>query len=152
MTEENYNYRTSQSLLRNQFPGKGKLQIPIIPKFQEKPGDFDNLLLIGFDKTHLEDQNHLERMVHFFLYDYRFDRVWKSPDNDIEKLSRYRAVLSPDFSMYLEMAPVMQLYNVFRNRWCGALNRRELSATTRRFLKCGETSCMWIMSVARGNI
>ena len=116
MTEENYHYRTSQTLLRNQFPGKGKLQIPIIPKFQEKPGDFDNLLLIGFDKTHLEDQNHLDRMVHFFLYDYRFERVWKSPDSDIEKLSRYRAVLSPDFSMYLEMAPVMQLYNVFRNR------------------------------------
>ncbi len=119
-TEENYNYRTSQTLLRNQFPGKGKLKIPIIPKFQEKPGDFDDLLLIGFDKTHLEDQNHLDRMVHFFLYDYRFERVWKNPDNDIEKLSRYRAVLSPDFSMYLEMAPVMQLYNVFRNRWCGA--------------------------------
>ena len=65
MTEENYNYRTSQTLLRNQFPGKGKLKIPIIPKFQEKPGDFDDLLLIGFDKTHLEDQNHLDRMVHF---------------------------------------------------------------------------------------
>ena len=96
------------------------MKIPIIPKFQEKPGDFDDLLLIGFDKTHLEDQNHLDRMVHFFLYDYRFERVWKNPDNDIEKLSRYRAVLSPDFSMYLEMAPVMQLYNVFRNRWCGA--------------------------------
>ena len=120
MTEENYNYRTSQTLLRNQFPGKGKLQIPIIPKFQEKSGDFDDLLLIGFDKTHLEDQNHLDRMVHFFLYDYRFKRVWRSPGNDIEKLSRYRAVLSPDFSMYLEMAPVMQIYNVFRNRWHGA--------------------------------
>lgn len=120
MTEENYNYRTSQALLRNQFPGKGKLQIPIIPRFQEKPGDFGDLLLIGFDKTHLEDQNHLDRMVHFFLYDYRFERVWKNPDNDIEKLSRYRAVLSPDFSVYLEMARVMQLYNVFRNRWCGA--------------------------------
>ena len=112
MTGENYNYRTSQTLLRNQFSGKGKLKIPIIPKFQERPGDFDDLLLIGFDKTHLEDQNHLDRMVHFFLYDYRFERVWKNPDNDIEKLSRYRAVLSPDFSMYLEMAPVMQLYNV----------------------------------------
>ena len=120
MTEENYNYRTSQTLLRNQYPGKGKMQIPIVPKFKERPGDFDDLLLIGFDKTHLEDQNHLGRMVHFFLYDYRFERVWKNPDNDIEKLSRYRAVLSPDFSMYLEMAPVMQLYNVFRNRWCGA--------------------------------
>ena len=120
MTEENYNYRTSQTLLRNQFSGNGKLKIPMIPKFQEKPGDFDDLLLIGFDKTHLEDQNHLDRMVHFFLYDYRFERVWKHPDNDVEKLSRYRAVLSPDFSMYLEMAPVMQIYNVFRNRWCGA--------------------------------
>ena len=51
MTEENYNYRTSQALLRNQFPGKGKLQIPIIPKFEERPGDFNDLLLIGFDKT-----------------------------------------------------------------------------------------------------
>ena len=120
MTEENYNYRTSQILLRNQFPGKGKLKIPVIPKFQPRLGDFDDLLLIGFDKTNLEDQNHLDRMVHFFLYDYRFERVWKNPDSDIEKLSRYRAVLSPDFSMYLEMAPVMQLYNVFRNRWCGA--------------------------------
>lgn len=120
MTEENYNYRTSQTLLRNQFPGYGKWEIPIIPRFEPHPGDFDDLLLIGFDKTHLEDQNHLDRMVHFFLYDYRFERVWKNPDSDIEKLSRYRAVLSPDFSMYLEMAPVMQLYNVFRNRWCGA--------------------------------
>ncbi len=120
MTEENYTYRTSQTLLRNQFPGRGKLKIPVIPKFEPGPGDFDDLLLIGFDKTHLEDQNHLDRMVHFFLYDYRFERVWKNPDSDIEKLSRYRAVLSPDFSVYLEMAPVMQLYNVFRNRWCGA--------------------------------
>ena len=120
MTEENYNYRTSQTLLRNQFPGKGKWKIPVLPKFQPKDGDFNDLLLIGFDKTNLEDQNHLDRMVHFFLYDYRFERVWKNPEADIEKLSRYRAVLSPDFSMYLEMAPVMQMYNVFRNRWCGA--------------------------------
>ena len=28
MTEENYHYRTSQTLLRNQFPGKGKTANP----------------------------------------------------------------------------------------------------------------------------
>ena len=111
---------SSWTLLRNQFPGTGKLKIPLIPKFEPRPDDFIDLLLIGFDKTHLEDQNHLDRMVHFFLYDYRFERVWKNPDSDLERLSRYRAVLSPDFSMYLEMAPVIQLYNTFRNRWCGA--------------------------------
>ncbi|MGI5984442.1 MAG: hypothetical protein ACOX7O_01155 [Oscillospiraceae bacterium] len=42
MIEDNYNYRTSQTLLRNQFSGKGKLKIPIIPKFEAKPDDFDN--------------------------------------------------------------------------------------------------------------
>ena len=120
MTEENYNYRTSQIMLRNQLPGNGRWNIPIIPKFQEKPGDFDDLLLIGFDKASADDQKHKERMVHFFLYDYRFERVWEKPDTVLDKLRPYRAVLSPDFSMYLEMAPVLQLYNVFRNRWCGA--------------------------------
>lgn len=48
MTKENHNYRTSQTLLRNQFPGKGKFKIPIIPKFQEKPGDLDDLFVDRF--------------------------------------------------------------------------------------------------------
>lgn len=61
MTEENYNYRTSQIMLRNQLPGNGRWNIPIIPKFQEKPGDFDDLLLIGFDKASADDQKHKER-------------------------------------------------------------------------------------------
>jgi len=120
MTEENYNYRTSPFLSRNQFDGDGKFKIPIIPKSEFLNSDFQDLLLIGFDRTNLENNNHLERMVHFFLYDYKFERVWKNPDIDIERLRRYRAVLSPDFSMYLEMNPTIQLYNTFRNRWCGA--------------------------------
>lgn len=71
MTEENYNDRTSQTLLYNQFSGFGKWEIPVIPlipRFESHPGDFGDSLLIGFDKTHLEDQNHLDRMVHLFLY------------------------------------------------------------------------------------
>ena len=120
MTEENYKYRTSQIMLRNQFPGNGVWNIPIIPKFQERPGDFDDLLLIGFDKTDADDRKHPDRMVHFFLYDYRFERVWEKPDSVLDRLYPYCAVLTPDFSMYLEMNPVLQLYNVFRNRWCGA--------------------------------
>lgn len=32
MTEENREYRTSQIMLRNQFHGKDKFKIPIIPK------------------------------------------------------------------------------------------------------------------------
>ena len=37
----------------------------------------------------------------------------------IELLKKYKAVLSPDYSIYIEMNPVMQMYNTFRNRWVG---------------------------------
>lgn len=120
MTEENYRYRTSPLMLRNDFPGEGPWRIPIIPKAEFAENEFDDLLLIGFDRIKPEDGRHCGRMVHFFLYDYKFERVWNRPEWDEGKLGQYRAVLSPDFSMYLEMSPVMQLYNVFRNRWCGA--------------------------------
>lgn len=120
MTEENYNYRTSPLFLRNQSDGKGNFKIPIVPKFIAQSDNFNDLRLIGFNKTKADDTKHLDRMIHFFLYDYKFERVWKNPDTDLEKLRRYRAVLTPDFSMYIEMAPALQLYNTFRNRWCGA--------------------------------
>lgn len=120
MTQENYEYRTSERMLRRQFEGSGIWRIPLIPKAEFEPGEFADLRVIGFDRTKWDDTVHLGRMVHFFLYDYKFERVWNKPDHDLEKLKRYRAVFSPDFSMYLEMNPVMQLYNTFRNRWCGA--------------------------------
>jgi hypothetical protein len=51
MTEENYQYRTSQEMLRNQFEGEGAFQIPIIPKASFSDEDFRDLLLIGFDRA-----------------------------------------------------------------------------------------------------
>ena len=120
MTVENFEYRTNPLFLRNQFAGMGKMKMPIVPRFQAEKDDFDHLLLIGFDKIKLNEQNHNGRMVHFFLYDYKFERVWSKQEADLEKLKQYRAVLTPDFSMYTDMAPALQLYNTFRNRWCGA--------------------------------
>ena len=120
MTEENYQYRTSQTMLRNQFEGEGTFQIPVVPKSEFIEEDFRDLLLIGFDRARPDDEKNRDRMVHFFLYDYKFERVWKDAEKDLDRLRNYRAVLSPDFSMYQEMNPTMQLYNTFRNRWCGA--------------------------------
>lgn len=119
MTEKNYKYRTSDLFLRNQFNGVEKFDIPEIPKSNFSDDTLENLLLIGFDKINT-DQSNYERMVHFFLYDYKFENIWKKPDEYVEKLKKYKAVLSPDFSMYIEMNKALQLYNTFRNRWCGA--------------------------------
>ena len=85
MTEENYKYRTSPFLLRNQFTGTGKLKIPIVPKFNAIEDDFTALRLIGFDKTSLEYNNHLDRMVHFSCMNINLNgygriptTIWKS--------------------------------------------------------------------------
>ena len=119
MTEENYNDRTSPLFLRNQFKGSGEFNIPVIPKSDFSEEDLENLLLIGFDRAK-NDRKNLNRMVHFFLYDYKFEKIWQHPDDYVDKLKDYKGVLSPDFSMYLEMNRTLQLYNTFRNRWCGA--------------------------------
>lgn len=120
MTQDNYNYRTDPLFLRNQFENAGKYGIPIVPKASFTEEDFYDLRLIGFDRIKSDDGKHQNRMVHFFLYDYKFERVWEKPDTDLDNLKNYRAVLTPDFSMYTEMPEAMLLYNVFRNRWCGA--------------------------------
>ena len=122
MTLENYHYRTDPLFLRNQFDShsQGEFKIPIIPKHKLSDNDFKDLLLIGFNKTKSSDENLSDRIVHFFLYDYMFESVWKNPEKQLKKLKPYKAALSPDFSMYKEMNPTLQLYNTFRNRWCGA--------------------------------
>ena len=38
----------------------------------------------------------------------------------INVLKQYKAVLTPDFSLYTDMATPLQMYNTFQNRWCGA--------------------------------
>ncbi|MPM50349.1 hypothetical protein SDC9_97088 [bioreactor metagenome] len=120
MTQDNYDYRTSPLFLRNRFMGKGILKMPNVPKASLSKEDLDGLRLIGFDKVKHDKDEHYNRMVHFFLYDYKFEDVWKQPDNYVDTLKKYKAVLTPDFSMYIEMHPIMQIYNTFRNRWIGA--------------------------------
>ena len=56
--------------------------------------------------------------AHFFLDDYRFKRCWRKPDSQIEELKKYDGVLSPDFSMYTNYPQAMQIWQVYRNRWC----------------------------------
>ena len=49
VTEENYKYRTSPFLLRNQFAGNGMFQIPVVPKFKACEDDFTDLRLIRLE-------------------------------------------------------------------------------------------------------
>lgn len=58
--------------------------------------------------------------VHFFMDDYRFETVWSRPRKALQALAPYSMVLSPDFSLYRDWPLMLQMWNVYRNRWCGA--------------------------------
>ena len=112
MTSENF--RTNPMFLRNQFKGDGIFDIPLL---QTDEIDLEEIELIGYDKL---CDNKTESIVHFFMDDYKFEGMWKDPEPRIERLKAYKAVLTPDFSMYTEMPLSIKVYNTFRSRWCGA--------------------------------
>ena len=112
MTSEEF--RTHPLLLRNQFERTGTFEIPLIHKDEVS---LENLSLIGYDKV---SSGKNDQVVHFFLDDYKFESLWNNPEPRIEKLSTFRAVLSPQFSIYSEMPIAVQIHNTFRSRWCGA--------------------------------
>ena len=110
-----FEFRNDPLFLRNQFKGVGMFSMPLI-KMQDV--SLEKLSLIGYDKINQSDEK--EKTVHFFLDDYRFESLYKNPDDKIEQLKKFSAVMSPDFSMFTEMPVSLQLYNCFRNRWVGA--------------------------------
>ena len=98
-----------------QFEGDGDYDIPML-----LPTHIDNLAdipLQGFNYA-LKEKNPENIGVHFFLHDYQFERVWNYPDRYTEILSKFAFVLSPDFSPYSDSPRAIQIYNVYRNRWC----------------------------------
>ena len=73
--------------------------------------------LIAFSKAiSCKDYN---QWVHFYEYDYLFERVWRNPRRYLPILKRYNGVILPDFSIYRDMPLVMQLWNIYRSRALG---------------------------------
>lgn len=101
--------------LRNQFKSVGMFKLPLVRKQEIS---LEDVKLIGYDK--INQNNDYEKIVHFFLDDYRFESIYNNPEKKIETLKQYKAVLTPDFSMFTEMPIALQLFSTFKNRWVGA--------------------------------
>lgn len=56
---------------------------------------------------------------HFFIDDYQFERLWTSPENYLDVLKGYDCVLTPDFSLYMDMPEPMQAWNRYRSQALG---------------------------------
>ena len=88
---------------------EGKYNIPTNKPTQHRPK-----ALVGFD--HMLTSTEYDKGVHFYLYDYMFERIWNSPRMYFDKLARFDCVISTDFSLYTDMPIAMQIWNTYRNR------------------------------------
>lgn len=110
------NTRCYQNCEKKMFEGVGEYQFPAIAPIDM---DVEGCPLVGFNYAKTEKKPE-EKIVHFFLDDYQFERVWNNPDIYLSVLRRFKAVLSPDFSLYLDFPKTIQIYNNYRRQWCGA--------------------------------
>ena len=112
-----FEVRNNPLFLRNEFDVDGKWDFPIIKK-QEL--SLDNVELISFSDISRNDTKNLNKGVHFFIDDFRFENLYKNPEKALERLSKYRFLLTPDYSLYAEMNVWRQIESVGRSRWVGA--------------------------------
>lgn len=106
--------RNYENLTKGKFEGAGPYDIPILQK--------DNVtadLFVGFNyaKTCKDPAN---KGLHFFVDDYQFLRLWANPDAYIPMLQKFKVVCTPDFSLYTDFPPAIQIYNHYRKHWLGA--------------------------------
>lgn len=113
--------KKKQSLVRNEFlyfgNSSGRYEFPIIKK-QEI--DVNEIKFLSYVNTKNNDTENQDKTIHFFTYDWLFDKVYKNPEEEFEKLKQYKYLLSPDFSIFTNMPLALQIESIFKNRWCGA--------------------------------
>lgn len=88
-------------------------QMPVIENNGFIPKD-----LIGFNYAKSSKNKNVG--VHFYIDDYQFERVWNYPEKYLNTLFDYDCILSPDFSLYMDMPMPMKIWNVYRSRQIGA--------------------------------
>lgn len=97
------------------YPGVGPYDIPeIFPMYDV---DLTGLESVGFNYM-LGEKHPEDKILHFFLDDYQFERVWKEPNKYLPYLQRYKYVIAPDFSLYVDHPKAVQIFNHYRKHWC----------------------------------
>lgn len=110
------------SCQHNVFENQEVMQFPITNKYglpdmtpTETTGD---KFLRFMDWKEADDLS--EYIAHFYYDDYKFMSAWREPDKYIERLRQFKAVVSPDFSLYTDFPRALQILSCYRRQWCGA--------------------------------
>lgn len=104
------------NLLTMAFDGVGEYHIPQIkPVTELYVKDW-----IGFNFVSTTKKQRETTGVHFYIDDYQFERVWNAPWRYSKTFNEFGAIMTPDFSTYLDFPKAVRIFNHYRKHWCGA--------------------------------
>lgn len=115
--KENERQRTADAYNLDNFDEErtaGFYQMPVLKKCSFFPDE-----LIGFNYAKTSERRNVG--IHFFIDDYQFERIWNAPMDYMDLLAEYDCVLTPDFSLYMDMPIAMKIWNVYRSRLIGQM-------------------------------
>ena len=107
-----HNVFENQELM--QFPCVGKYGIPVM----EKTDTTGDKMLRFMDWKEVENPE--DYIAHFYYDDYKFMAAWRDPNKFLDKLKQFKAIVSPDFSLYTDFPVALQILSCYRRQWCGA--------------------------------
>lgn len=110
------------SCQHNVFEGQETRQFPIdnwygIPIMKPTQTIGDKFLRF-MDWKEIDDPS--EYIAHFYYDDYKFISAYREPNKYIDRLRQFKAVISPDFSLYTDFPRALQILSCYRRQWCGA--------------------------------
>ena len=113
MTNKKFNncYDVFRSFLVEDADYEGDIELPKI-----KTSNLIPKKLVPFSKAMSKTWKDFDCWVMFYEHDVKFERLWNNPKRYLEKLKRFKGVISPDFSLYRNMPLVMQQWNTYRSR------------------------------------
>lgn len=91
----------------------GEFDMPCLDPVRTKAAD-----LISFPEAMSAKCHEYGNFVHFFVDDFRFERLWNNPERYKDKLKMFAGVIEPDFSTCPNFPGAIKLYNAYRNRAC----------------------------------
>jgi len=87
-----------------------------------QPSEIEHKAMInmcGFNQALSSKGSMTEKICHFYIEDYQFERCWTNMDMYVPVLSKFGAILTPDFSLYENFPLPLWWFQTYRNRLLG---------------------------------
>lgn len=105
------NYDVFRAFLVEDADYDGYIELPVIKTSDKLPEK-----VVTFSKAMSKSWSNFDCWIVFYEHDKEFERLWNNPKQYLNKLKKFKGIISPDFSLYRNMPLVMQMWNTYRGR------------------------------------